>query len=98
MKCFSFMAATLLSLTVACNSVTEKSTAASESATTNAAGQSAVQDDDSQKDVVKVAIGSEDHTTLVAALKAAEYLDVLSNAGGRMRKLNFILFSVSKLF
>ena len=46
-----------------------------------AGGQSAVQDDMSQKDVVKVAAGSKDHTTLVAALKAAAYLDVLSNAG-----------------
>ncbi len=45
------------------------------------AGQSAVQDDDSQKDVVKVAAGSADHTTLVTAIKAAEYVDVLSNAG-----------------
>jgi len=44
-------------------------------------GQSAVQDDQSQKDVVKVAVGSKDHTTLVTALKAAEYVDVLSNAG-----------------
>ena len=48
---------------------------------TVAAGQSAVQDDASQKDIVKVAVGSADHTTLVAALKAAEYVDVLSNAG-----------------
>lgn len=46
-----------------------------------ASGQSAVQDDQSQKDVVKVAVGSKDHTTLVAALKAAECVDVLSNAG-----------------
>ncbi len=45
------------------------------------AGQSGVQDDASQKDIVKVAIGSPDHTTLVAALKAAGYVDVLSNAG-----------------
>ena len=52
-----------------------------EEATTPAAGQSAVQDDQSQKDVVKVAVGSKDHTTLVAALQAAEYVDVLSNAG-----------------
>ncbi|MCW5920942.1 MAG: fasciclin domain-containing protein [Saprospiraceae bacterium] len=44
-------------------------------------GQSAVQDDVSQKDVVKVAVGSPDHTTLVAAVKAAELVDVLSNAG-----------------
>lgn len=44
-------------------------------------GQSSVEDNDSQKDVVKVAVGSADHTTLVTALKAAEYVDALSNAG-----------------
>ncbi|MGB4773230.1 MAG: fasciclin domain-containing protein [Chitinophagaceae bacterium] len=51
--------------------------------TTSAAdgGQSTVEDNESQKDVVKIAVGSKDHTTLVAALKAAEYVDVLSNAG-----------------
>lgn len=46
-----------------------------------AAGQSAVQDDVSQKDVVKVAVGSPDHTTLVKAVQAAGLVDVLSNAG-----------------
>jgi uncharacterized surface protein with fasciclin (FAS1) repeats len=46
-----------------------------------AAGQSAVSDDVSEKDVVKVAVGSPDHTTLVAAVKAAELVDALSNAG-----------------
>jgi uncharacterized surface protein with fasciclin (FAS1) repeats len=46
-----------------------------------AAGQSAVQDDESAKDVVKVAAGSKDHTTLVAAVKQAELVDALSNAG-----------------
>ncbi len=44
-------------------------------------GQSTVQDDVSQKDVVHVALGSADHTTLVTALKAASLVDVLSNAG-----------------
>ncbi len=46
-----------------------------------AAGQSAVADNDSQKDIVKVAAGSQAHTTLVAAVKAAELVDVLANAG-----------------
>jgi len=46
-----------------------------------AAGQSGVQDDMSQKNVVQVAIGSKDHTTLVTAIKAAELVDALSNAG-----------------
>lgn len=44
-------------------------------------GQSAVKDDDSQKDIVKVAIGSADHSTLVKAVQAAGLVDVLSNAG-----------------
>jgi uncharacterized surface protein with fasciclin (FAS1) repeats len=44
-------------------------------------GQASVQDNDSQKDVLKVAAGSPDHTTLVAAVKAAGLVDVLSNAG-----------------
>lgn len=44
-------------------------------------GQSNVQDDESEPNVVRVAAGSPDHTTLVAAVKAAELLDVLSNAG-----------------
>jgi uncharacterized surface protein with fasciclin (FAS1) repeats len=45
------------------------------------AGQSAVKDDESQKDVVRIAVGSPDHTTLVTALQTAEYVDALSNAG-----------------
>ncbi len=45
------------------------------------AGQSAVKDDVSQQDVVHIAVNSPDHTTLVTALKTAEYVDVLSNAG-----------------
>jgi len=46
-----------------------------------AAGQSSVQDDVSQKDIVKVAVGSPDHTTLVKAVQAAGLVDALSNAG-----------------
>lgn len=45
------------------------------------AGQSGVQDDVSEKDVVKVAIASPDHTTLVKAVQAADLVNVLSNAG-----------------
>lgn len=44
-------------------------------------GQSAVQDDMSAKNVVQVAMGSNDHTTLVTAIKVAELVDALSNAG-----------------
>ena len=44
-------------------------------------GQSSVKDDESAKDVVKIAAGSPDHTTLVAAIKQGELVDALSNAG-----------------
>jgi len=44
-------------------------------------GQASVKDDASQPDVVKVAAGSKDHSTLVAALKAADLVNALSNAG-----------------
>ncbi|HRG89960.1 MAG TPA: fasciclin domain-containing protein, partial [Chitinophagales bacterium] len=63
-----------------CNSKQETTTE-TVATTEESAGQSAVQDNESQKDVVKVAVSSADHTTLVTALKTAEYVDVLSNAG-----------------
>ncbi|MCX7878554.1 MAG: fasciclin domain-containing protein [Ignavibacteria bacterium] len=44
-------------------------------------GQSNVKDDVSDKDIVKIATSSPDHTTLVKALVAAELVDALSNAG-----------------
>jgi uncharacterized surface protein with fasciclin (FAS1) repeats len=64
-----------------CNTETKETTSASAADETIVAGQSAVQDDESAKDVVKVAAGSQDHTTLVAAIKQAELVDALSNAG-----------------
>ena len=86
MKFGSFFRTALGMLAMAClinctNTTGDQKSAASESATAAGAGQSGVQDDLSQKDVVKVAVGSPDHTTLVAAVKAAALVDVLSNAG-----------------
>jgi len=75
------LAVLLLALcTVACTNTAPQTSTASDNATAGG-GQSAVQDDQSQKDVVKVAAGSPDHTTLVTAVKAASLVDVLSNAG-----------------
>ncbi len=67
----------------ACNNAADNSTntTAATEAQNPGAGQSAVTDNESSKDVVKIAVGSKDHTTLVAALKAASYVDALSNAG-----------------
>ena len=50
-------------------------------ATASAGGQENVQDDESEKNIVKVAVASKDHTTLVAALKQADLVTSLSNAG-----------------
>ena len=44
-------------------------------------GQSTVQDDVSQKNIVQIAIGSADHTTLVKAVQAANLVDALANNG-----------------
>ena len=44
-------------------------------------GQSGVQDDTSNPNVVQTAMGSKDHSTLVQAVKAAGLVDALSNAG-----------------
>jgi uncharacterized surface protein with fasciclin (FAS1) repeats len=67
----------------ACNNENTKSAEStkSEPAQSNAAGQSGVKDEQSQKNVVQVAISSKDHTTLVKAIQAASLVDALSNAG-----------------
>jgi uncharacterized surface protein with fasciclin (FAS1) repeats len=54
---------------------------AASATTEKVVGQSGVQDDVSQKNIVGVAVGSPDHTTLVQAVQAAELVDALSNAG-----------------
>src|SRR5678815_3465460 len=81
-KVFSFALIVAAGLFIAsCNNNQDTKVASASSENTNAGGQSAVPDDESAKDVVKVAAGSKDHTTLVAAVKAAELVDALSNAG-----------------
>ena len=77
-----FFTTLLMAGLISCNQ--QANNEASEDAaeeTPTGGGQEAVADDVSQKDVVKIAVGSADHTTLVAALKQAEYVDDLSNAG-----------------
>lgn len=65
---------------VACNENKVKSEE-SNSTETKTVGQSGVKDETSKPNVVQIAVGSKDHSTLVAALQAAELVDVLSNAG-----------------
>ena len=63
------------------NNETDQTTASTEGAEAVGTGQSGVKDDDSNPNVVQVAVSSKDHTTLVAAVKAAGLVDALSNAG-----------------
>ena len=80
-KLFVFGIASLLLW--ACNSgnSSESTTTTTGTENTSGGGQSAVKDDESAKDVVKIAAGSPDHTTLVAAVKQAGLVDALSNTG-----------------
>ncbi|MBK8442062.1 MAG: fasciclin domain-containing protein [Sphingobacteriales bacterium] len=57
------------------------SSATTEGAAPTATGQSGVKDDVSKPNIVQVAVGSKDHSTLVAAVQAAGLVDALSNAG-----------------
>lgn len=68
---------------VACKDDASKTSTAIEPASqaSESKGQSGVQDDASAKNVVQIAAGSKDHTTLVAAVKAADLVNALSNAG-----------------
>jgi uncharacterized surface protein with fasciclin (FAS1) repeats len=75
-----YLPALLLALAISsCGGQVTDST--SSSGVTPGPGQSAVVDDVSNPNVVQVAVGSPDHTTLVAALQAADYVNALSNVG-----------------
>ena len=72
----------LLLIAVGCKQSTDLSADSStENTTTVGEGQSAVQDDSSTPNIVQVASKSKDHSTLVAAVKAADLVNSLSNAG-----------------
>ena len=55
-----------------------------ETSTENQSGQAFIEDDGSTPNVLQIAIGSPDHTTLVAAVQAADLENVLVNAGPLM--------------
>ncbi len=74
----------VIPLMISCNqgaNTTKDATSTTPDAATVAGGQENVKDTTSAKDVVKVAMSSPDFTTLVAALKQADLVTSLSNAG-----------------
>jgi uncharacterized surface protein with fasciclin (FAS1) repeats len=58
--------------------------AETENVSTKKTGQAFIKDDESKPTVLSIAIGSKDHTTLVAAVQAASLENVLVNAGPLM--------------
>jgi len=82
MKCIlKLVSVAIVTIVISCNSENSTTQPSSTENNTSKGGQEAVNDNDSQKDIVKVAVGSKDHTTLVAALKQADLVTSLSNAG-----------------
>jgi uncharacterized surface protein with fasciclin (FAS1) repeats len=82
-KLLQMIAPMVVLFTVACSSNSTENSASTEASTSTEAvvGQSGVQDETSDPNVVQIAVGSKDHSTLVTAVKTAELVDVLSNAG-----------------
>ena len=82
-KTISFSAIATLILASSCKENTEATTEATPTETSAdlSVGQEGVKDDVSNPNIVQVASGSKDHTTLVAAVKAAGLVTSLSNAG-----------------
>jgi uncharacterized surface protein with fasciclin (FAS1) repeats len=84
MKTLSFVAAvTLLSFVCSCNSEdsAKKEQTSTSTEAQNQPAHTEIKDDVSQKDVIQVAMGSKDHSTLVAAIKQAELVEPLKKSG-----------------
>lgn len=81
MKLVQFSIMVFSAILFSCSSGEQNQAASAVEASPVDGGQATVKDDVSQQNVVQVAVGSADHTTLVAALKAASYVDALANAG-----------------
>ena len=75
-------------LIASCNSGTKKEASSTESTTVEkndkTKGQAFIEDDGSTPNVLQIAIGSPDHSTLVAAVQAADLENALVNAGPLM--------------
>ena len=71
----------ILSLIISACSGDGSSTPVSQAESFETHGQAGVVDKDSDKNILQIAAGSEAHTTLAAAVTAADMLDVLANPG-----------------
>ena len=84
MKTLHYLIALLVVGTMACNNSTESTEGAASSdveETTERQGQAFLTDDVGKPNALQIAIGSPDHTTLVAAVQAAKLENSLVNTG-----------------
>ena len=84
-----FLVFAFASLICSCKNETKEdaanaATTETETEATGRSGQAFITDDESTPTVLSIAIGSKDHTTLVAAVQAAQLENVLVNAGPLM--------------
>lgn len=84
MKVISVLIALLAFAACKNEAKTGTATSAEETGDTHKTGQAFIKDDESTPTVLDIAIGSEDHTTLVAAVQAAQLENALVNAGPLM--------------
>jgi uncharacterized surface protein with fasciclin (FAS1) repeats len=80
-KIFRLIPIAAMAIILGCNSGDNATTSSSGDDNTPKGGQENVNDTSSQKDIVKIAASSKDFTTLVAAVKQADRVTTLSNAG-----------------
>lgn len=80
-----FVSAALIVFSACKNDSTSEAEGTSQNTTVQSSsaksGQAFIKNDDSNPSVLQIAIGSKDHTTLVAAVEAADLENSLSNAG-----------------
>lgn len=83
-----FLSAVLLLVFMSCKNETaqktEKATSTTSEAPKEKTGQAFLKNDEGKPNVLQIAIGSKDHTTLVAAVQAADLENALVNAGPLM--------------
>jgi len=78
---FSLLCLVITSMVTSCKSDSQSTNPSSGIDTSKLKGQSGVVDEESEKNILQIAISSPDHTTLVAGVQAAGLEDVLTNAG-----------------
>ena len=81
MRILKFLTVVLIATLVACNNSSTSNESSSSADRELPKGQSTVQDNVSERNILQIAMNSEDHSTLVVAVQAAGLEDVLTNAG-----------------